>query len=425
MATELDISKKVLFSLYCRNLSTNLILQVMMLVGGIRQYKPCISQTHSSTDIVLWDSNPLQLGATPTQVFIDGIAQLTSPAVQKKPALQDTPKTPNFDKEAEDTVKYEGLPPLEPQDSVDEIVIFTNVSTIWSRGDNGLEQFSSMQEGTNGVAVVEEGKIICAGGESSCASYFTTSSTKQVNLRGGSITPGLISIGTYLGLQEISMESSTVDGLVFDPLRDKVPSVIGGDTSVIRAVDGLMFSTRSMLLAYRAGITSTITPPMSSGFLSGLSAHISTGASHRSEPGAVIQDVVAIHIAIGHYGGPSISTQIAALRNLLLGKIGGDLGHWAEKVVKVALKLLIFFRVLTYDIKGEIPLVVETHSADQIATLLLLKHEAEAVSHHSIKLTILGGGEAHILAQELGEAGVGVILNPVRPFPADWDRRRS
>ena len=47
------------------------------------------------------------------------------------------------------------------------------------------------------------------------------------------------------------------------------------------------------------------------------------------------------------------------------------------------------------------------------------------MSGTSLRLTILGGGEAHILARELGESGVGVILNPVRPFPADWDRRRS
>ena len=57
--------------------------------------------------------------------------------------------------------------------------------------------------------------------------------------------------------------------------------------------------------------------------------------------------------------------------------------------------------------------------------MLVLKREVEAVSGTSLRLTILGGGEAHILARELGESGVGVILNPVRPFPADWDRRRS
>jgi len=35
-----------------------------------------------------------------------------------------------------------------------------------------------------------------------------------------------------------------------------------------------------------------------------------------------------------------------------------------------------------------------------------------------------GAAEAHLLAKEIGKAGVGVILNPSRPFPSIWDRRR-
>ena len=48
----------------------------------------------------------------------------------------------------------------------------------------------------------------------------------------------------------------------------------------------------------------------------------------------------------------------------------------------------------------------------------------EAASQTSIRLTIAGGGEAHILAKELHEANVGVILTPARPFPHTWDQRR-
>lgn len=39
-------------------------------------------------------------------------------------------------------------------------------------------------------------------------------------------------------------------------------------------------------------------------------------------------------------------------------------------------------------------------------------------------MTLTGATEAHILAKEIGEAGIGVILNPVRPFPYVWDSRR-
>ena len=56
-------------------------------------------------DIVLWDSHPLALGATPQQVWIDGVAQINAPHLLTKPeAFQELPKTPNFDKEREQTL---------------------------------------------------------------------------------------------------------------------------------------------------------------------------------------------------------------------------------------------------------------------------------------------------------------------------------
>lgn len=67
---------------------------------------------------------------------------------------------------------------------------------------------------------------------------------------------------------------------------------------------------------------------------------------------------------------------------------------------------------------------MHTHSADVIATLIVLKRQVEHHTKNHIKLTIAGGGEAHLLAKELGKANVGVILNPARPFPASWESRR-
>jgi hypothetical protein len=59
-----------------------------------------------------------------------------------------------------------------------------------------------------------------------------------------------------------------------------------------------------------------------------------------------------------------------------------------------------------------------------IATLILLKKEVEEATGSHIRLTITGATEAHLLAQQLGEAGVGVIINPSRPYPRVWDQRR-
>lgn len=68
--------------------------------------------------------------------------------------------------------------------------------------------------------------------------------------------------------------------------------------------------------------------------------------------------------------------------------------------------------------------MITAHNADIIATLLSLKEEIDGQTGTSIQLTINGATEAHLLAEEIGKAGVGVILTPVRPRPMIWDAKR-
>ncbi len=211
------------------------------------------------------------------QVIIDGIIQLKSPYHVPKPAsFQVVPQTPNFDKQAEETIKYEGLPPLRPKrivrgtddGNVDEegTVIFTNVSEVWGRvavgrNDINLERILNAQsDGQSGIVVVHNGQIICQGLQSlhSCAHYMPSQiadaqdTTKPhpiiVDLEGGSIAPGLVSSGSALGLHDIATEESTSDGFVFDSLTGvRSPSIVGGDEAAIRALDGLKFNKRDQL----------------------------------------------------------------------------------------------------------------------------------------------------------------------------------
>ena len=80
----------------------------------------------------------MTLGATPSQVFIDGIPQLTNPVTVKKTSFQGPPVTPTFDEEMRVAVEYDGLPPLEPIEAVSTI-IFRNASSIWLRGSDGAK----------------------------------------------------------------------------------------------------------------------------------------------------------------------------------------------------------------------------------------------------------------------------------------------
>ncbi|OCH88874.1 carbohydrate esterase family 9 protein [Obba rivulosa] len=358
-------------------------------------------------DIVLWDSHPLALGATPKQVWIDGIAQLERPHSHVKASeAQHVPKVPNFGNEADKTLEFDGLPPLEAEHVEGRSVVFTNVSSVILRDREGLhETFSTSSH--EGVVVAKNGAISCYGTMSSCSSFVEDAKERVVDLQGGAIMPGLTSFGAPLGLEEIGAERSTSDGFVYDPLVQTVPKIVGAEGAIIRAVDGLQFGTRDALLSHRSGVTTAITAPKSVGFLSGMGTAFSTGAAHKLEKGAVVQPVTAFHVSMHHSGLASISTKVAALRHLLFSPPYGTIEYWLSKVRK-----------------GNIPLVIDVDSADAMTSLIELKREVESRFLRPIKMTFTGGAEAHILAKEISEAGISVVLYPSRPFPSTWEQRR-
>ncbi|KAJ7086055.1 hypothetical protein B0H15DRAFT_939618 [Mycena belliarum] len=350
-------------------------------------------------DIVVWDSHPLALGATPSQVFIDGIPQIENPFISKKPASQQrAPQTPNFDEEIDRTIEFEGLPPLEPATRTSGAVLFRNVSSFWTRDEAGDIRLSQ----ASGNVLVKGGVVAWAGSDAKMAPVH---GGLTVDLQGGSIAPGLVSVGSQLGLQEIAMEDSTADGRVFDPLEMEMPTILG-ERILMRAADGLRFGTRDALLAYRNGVASAITAPAGSGVFQGLSVSFSLGSRHKLEKGAVLQEVAAVHVTIDLSLATSVSTQIATLRRFLLTHLS------PQKEAAFGL------------IQGSIPLVINVNSADVIANLLLLKQEIETKLGIVLKMTLIGAAEAHLLASDIAAANVGVILSPPRSYPYSWERRR-
>ncbi|KAJ7685890.1 hypothetical protein B0H17DRAFT_985428 [Mycena rosella] len=358
--------------------------------------------TGYDADLVIWDSHPLALGATPVQVYIDGIPQLSSPATLHKPTpFQDVPQTPSWEKEVQDTIDFEGLPPLEGR-SIAGSVLFVNVSQVWTRKAAG----HAGPHTANMLVLVKGGTIECYApvGDLSrwCASQGFAADAEVVDLKGGVLAPGLTTFGSDLGLSEIMLEPSTTDGPVFDPLTMQVPDILGN--TVVRAVDGLQFAGRNTLYAYRGGVTTAIVAPMGRDFLLGMGAAFATGASNALAKGAIVQSETALHIAVNSQMPASVSTQIAALRNLLFSSSAS--GPWS-RVQSAA-----------------IPLVITVHNADIMATLLHLKTEFDASSSSSLRMTFAGATEAHLLAAEIGAAGVSVVLAPARPYPESWDYRR-
>lgn len=146
------------------------------------------------------------------------------------------------------------------------------------------------------------------------------------------------------------------------------------------------------------------------------------GEPHGLTDGAIVKDAVALHLTVGAPSdllsqaafaslgpsAPSISTQIFALRRLLSDNVPGETGQLYARASK-----------------GQIPLVVTVNGADAMAALIRMKRELERNdSKVQLRLVFMQAGEAHLIAKEIGEVGVGVILAPLRPSPTTYDERR-
>ncbi|KAK1229532.1 hypothetical protein PQX77_007420 [Marasmius sp. AFHP31] len=394
----------------------------------------------ADADIILWDSHPLQPGAAPIQVWIDGMPQrwtadLNSTIEEqvRGPKWQRPPSQPKFKQERERAIMFEGLEPYGAKNLTTGKVAFTNVSSVWDRKRDGdIEKIFPVKNDDGrpagpGFVVVEDGQLTCVGEAELCSTAARDADYTR-DLHGGSISPGIMSYGSRLGLEEFMSEPSTDDGELYNAFAHDVPRILQDAGGMVRAIDGLMFGTRHAAAAYRMGITSATSSLMrpldparnSRGdgtVIWGLSTAFRTGAQHGLEPGAILQEVAALHVRISRsspssgsvHGGISVSAQLAGLRRLLYGwgDRDTDTGTWFRKAAE-----------------GVIPFVVEVDSADIMASLVSMKAEVDDRIGGQMRMVFSGASEAYLLAKELYQARVGVILTRLRPSYTQWDGRR-
>ncbi|RMZ30404.1 hypothetical protein D0859_05469 [Hortaea werneckii] len=351
-------------------------------------------------DVVVWDSDPLSVGAAPVQVWIDG--------------------TPQFEKPVE-LVKPDASPIEARAHYNDTLEATTTTRDILLRGVSSVvlpelkRQLSSTTQNTGSV-LIRNSQIICAGDcEDEAASVDSQPLT--VHLRNGHIRTPLTAVGSFLGLVEIAAEEDTQDG----------PN---GDSTFSAALDGLSMQGKGLAAAYSHGVTRAISAPASSGEgRKGVSVGFRTGAAYSLEEGAMWEDEVAVHytLTLGAKTEktPSLSSAVDALRRKLL------------KAVKASTKdgegiLSLEDAKLKQVVKGEMPLVLDVHSADIIASLLRMKIDVESAmrresdsAERTLRLVLFGGAESHLLAEELATTNVSVILAPLLPYSETWEQRRS
>ncbi|KAI0475394.1 hypothetical protein GGR56DRAFT_675529 [Xylariaceae sp. FL0804] len=359
-------------------------------------------------DVVVWDSDPMSVGATPVQVWIDGTAQFEDPVELAKPFVPLAEKAP-----------LETLAPIEaPEAPVPtSSVIFTGITRDFLTSDLPSDEESQQ---TNLTMVVSNGKVTCLGACREESTAASQSGTRVVSLANGYVTRPFTVFGSTVGLNAIDAEAATDNGAA------------GSADVFSRALDGLALDTKKLRYARRYGVTRAVSAPKLTGQMThqGTSVGFRTGARHALEAGAVFADDAAVHYTLGPAakrgdGGGSISHAVGELRRKLLAAVDANATALAE--VDPVSESVFLARV----VNGTMPLAITVHSADVIASVLRIKTEVEAAaaavssSPSSIRLVILGGAESFLLADELAAAQVGVVLSPLLAYRETWDQRRA
>ncbi|KAK4119149.1 hypothetical protein N657DRAFT_666849 [Parathielavia appendiculata] len=343
-------------------------------------------------DVVIWDSDPLSVGATPVQVWIDGTAQFDNPVELKKPF-------------AKVTVPSENLSKIPDAPLAMHEVIFTGVSKVLTKDE--VKRVSSST-----VVVVSKGAVACIG---SCESELQAAprhGTPIISLQNGCLTDSFTAFGAKIGLNAIDAEKDTDNG----------PS----GSAFTRAEDGLTLDTHKTNTSYTYGVTKAISAPRLRGLDThhGTSVGFLTGARTALDNNTVFASDVAVHytldLSIKSAGQPdiaSISAAVGALRR----KLFTAASKRTDPVPDIYSEEFYLQRV----VNGSLPLVITVHSADVIASLLKVKRVVEEATQTPLRLVIYGGAESHLVAEQLAAAKVGVVLAPAFAYRASWDQRRA
>lgn len=350
-------------------------------------------QRGHDADLVVWDRDPLTVGAHPALVFVNGVLHADN-------GLGDRP-APGPGSADPPAATLEGGCPADATGNLGSYaVVGANVST--GAG-------STLVDAT---VVVTDGVVVCAR-----VDCDVPAGHRRFVLRGGAVVPGLVDAGSGVGQIEIDSEGSTQDGYI-------PGSGASGSTAAVHAADGLRLGTRHVYAAWAGGVTVSVAHPQGEQLVGGLSTAFYTcqgcGATVRS-PGVTLKRTVSLHGAVGNAAKDgditsSVSGEMEALRELLDAAKAAVAAANATTSDQLDRK----DRALGGVVLGELVLGVEANQADVIAALLDVQAE------YGLRLVVRGGAEAHVVADLLAatDPPVAVLLD-ARRAPSDFDSARA
>ncbi len=258
-----------------------------------------------------------------------------------------------------------------------------------------------------GTVLIRDGRIVAVG-----TAVDVPRDARVIDASGKIVTPGLFDAYTGFGVKEVSAVEGTVDS-------DQSGERFSASFDVSYAIN-----PRSILIGVNRieGVTRAAVVP---GSIMGAAGSVFSGQVAVIDLGGpgdwLTRSSAAMFVRLGESGSSlSGGSRVAAMlalrdgleeaRDYSVNRRSWEQGaHWEYTLKRKDLDALL--PVLT----GSTPLLVQVERASDISQALRLKKD------FGLKMAILGGAEAWIVADELASAGVPVVLDPQRNLPGGFD----
>lgn len=247
---------------------------------------------------------------------------------------------------------------------------------------------------TNASVVLEDGKIVAINPES-------VSADTVVDAQGKIVTPGFIGSMNNLGLVEVGAVATSRDAaekkadLTFDP--------------------SLAFNPMSAAIAFsrKGGVTTNLVVPKGGDAIFKGQAFV---ANLSGDFDSVEQQQHALYVELGAKSKGSRAFDLQTLTHKLE-DAEKALNKKAKKKEKAKDEKEVkrSEKIINAILKGEKPIIVDVDRATDILALLALK------KRFNLDLIIAGAADAVVVAKQLADANVTVIIDAVRNLPGSFD----
>jgi imidazolonepropionase-like amidohydrolase len=261
----------------------------------------------------------------------------------------------------------------------------------------------------NATVLIRDGRIVAVG-----TNVTVPAGAVRIDARGRHVTPGFIESGTQIGLVEVGAVAGSVDSeLVQTPtLRDQI-------RAGFNIADAINPQSMIIPVTRIEGVTTAVSRP-SGGLISGQGVVLDLDGS--TVDAMLIRSPVGMWARLGE-GGAGVVGGTRAASSMRLREVLEDARAFAANradfdrgAAREYAASRLDLQALQPVLRREIPLVVEAHRASDISGAIRIARD------YNIRLVLTGATEAWMVAADIAQADVPVVVRVLENLPNSFER---